>query len=104
MTKSIVSFVFLLLLLATTPLVAQRAGDVVPGEIIIQMRPAAETSDILSEFSSAGLKSERLLSKRMNIWLISYDTKRQTVTICFCPQKPSTREYCPVQSCYGSQG
>jgi subtilisin family serine protease len=75
-TKSIVSFVFLLLLLATTPLVAQRAGDVVPGEIIIQMRPAAETSDILSEFSAAGLKSERLLSRRMNIWLISYDTKK----------------------------
>jgi hypothetical protein len=40
------------------------------------MKPAAKTADIIPEFKAYDLKTERLLSKRMNIWLISYDTKK----------------------------
>lgn len=55
---------------------AQRGGDLVPGEIIIQLKPATEASIVVPDFKSFDLKTERLLSRRMNIWLMSYNTQK----------------------------
>lgn len=74
--KKTVLYTFLLAFLFISPaLIAQRGGDVIPGEIIIQMKPGSSVDQIIPAFKAYDLKSQRLLSRRMNIWLISYDTR-----------------------------
>ncbi len=43
------------------------------GDLIVQFKPGSEPSNIISSYESIGLAEKRLLSKRMNIWLLQYD-------------------------------
>mgnify|MGYP003827532425 CR=1 FL=1 len=76
MLKRFTLFSLLLtLLLLTSPLTAQRGGDLVPGELIIQMKPGAIAEELVPAFKAYDLRTVQLLSRRMNIWLVSYDTR-----------------------------
>jgi len=50
------------------------------GELIIQLQKGVEASQIVSDFSSMGLRPQKLLSRRLNIWLFSYDKKSVEAT------------------------
>ncbi|OQY79314.1 MAG: hypothetical protein B6D45_01000 [Ignavibacteriales bacterium UTCHB3] len=67
---------FLALFFVTVPVSAQRGGDIVPGEIIVQMEPTKSAEALTSIFQNYDLKVIQLLSRRMNIWLLGYDVSR----------------------------
>lgn len=43
------------------------------GDLIVQFKPGSEPSNIIDSFESIGLEEKRLLSRRMNIWLLGYN-------------------------------
>ncbi len=67
------STVLILLLLVCTPFfLFSQVSNIVDGELIIQFKPQTSIENFEDSFRAAGLKSIRLLSKRMNIWLFNY--------------------------------
>ncbi len=71
-------FYLLLLLVVLFPfLISNETSDnngknYVPGELMIQIIPGKNLQLIESDFISINLKSKRLLSRRMNIWLFEF--------------------------------
>ena len=67
---------FLLFLVCIPFFLFSQANNIVEGELIIQLKPEASRENFENSFSSAGLESTRLLSKRMNIWLYNYSAQK----------------------------
>ena len=46
------------------------------GELLIQLRPQAEVTEVTADFTALDLRPAKLLSRRMNIWLVRFDPAR----------------------------
>ena len=46
------------------------------GELLIQLRPQAEVTEVTADFTALDLRPVKLLSRRMNIWLMRFDPAR----------------------------
>jgi subtilisin family serine protease len=66
------TILFTLILLISISLFPQEK-NFVEGELIIQLNQSASLEDFQDSFRSIDLNKTRLLSKRMNIWLFSYN-------------------------------
>ncbi len=64
-----------LIICISFPLFPQES-NIINGELIIQFKPNTSLEYFENSFSTIGLKSSRLLSKRMNIWLFNYNTQK----------------------------
>ncbi|RPI73843.1 MAG: hypothetical protein EHM47_05180, partial [Ignavibacteriales bacterium] len=47
--------------------------NIVPGELLIQFKPEADIESFKNSLTSYEVEIDRLLSKRMNIWLVKYN-------------------------------
>ncbi len=71
--KATILFSFILLIsLSLYP----QEKDFVEGELIIQLNQKTSLEDFQNSFSSIDLNNTRLLSKRMNIWLFTYNPEK----------------------------
>ncbi|MCK6603681.1 MAG: S8 family serine peptidase [Ignavibacteriaceae bacterium] len=70
----------LLILVFTLSLVTetmpQRAGDAIPGELIIQLKNKENRFQLVSDFRNIGLHEKELLSDIMNVYLFAYDISK----------------------------
>ncbi len=64
------------LLLGISFLTFSQESNTVNGQLIIQLKQHTSEENMENSFSTIGLKSSRLLSRRMNIWLFEYDTQK----------------------------
>ncbi len=66
---------YLIILLISFTLFAQEEKNYVQGQMLVHLKNDASMLNLTQEFNSIGLKPERLLSARLNIWLCSYNTE-----------------------------
>ncbi len=77
-------FLVLIIFLITTQLYSQQEKNIIPGQLIVQLEPKAQSETLENRFTSINLVPIKLLSKRMNLWLCEYDeTKIETKDILF---------------------
>lgn len=73
MRKAALLFVFLLLLITSA---LPQSDSYVKGEVMVQLKAGSNFETFLESFQFIELKSKQLLSRRMNIWLLTYDVDR----------------------------
>jgi hypothetical protein len=83
MRKIFLQIILVSFLMSYLSLFAQEE-NIVPGEIIIQLNKFEELNSFSTSLKHIGLKTKLLLSKRMNIWLFTYDdTKIDVADVLF---------------------
>ncbi|MFH2049967.1 MAG: S8 family serine peptidase [bacterium] len=71
----ILLFISLFLILSTNIYSEENqagAEEFIEGNLIIQFDPATDENSLITDFNSINMKKARLLSRRMNIWLVEY--------------------------------
>ena len=64
---------FLLFVFILSNISFSQEKNIIPGELIVQLKPGYQTENLENDLSSIALHTKELLSKRMNIWLFGYD-------------------------------
>ncbi|MBE2280455.1 MAG: S8 family serine peptidase, partial [Ignavibacteriaceae bacterium] len=70
------SLLILIASLFSLELLAQRGGDIVPGELLVQLRPGKQVSTLANSVESAGITVKELLSDIMQIYLLEVDESK----------------------------
>lgn len=65
--------IFLLFLFLSSNFSFSQEKNIVPGELIVQLKTGYQTEKLIADLSSIALRTKEILSKRMNIWLLVYD-------------------------------
>lgn len=76
-------FFLLILILFAFPIQENLFGqeeNIIRGEVIVQLKKFEELNSFSESFEHIGLKTNRLLSKRMNIWLFTYDEAKVDIS------------------------
>jgi hypothetical protein len=64
----------------TLQLNAQHAGDKIPGELLVQLRQSNDIQQLETTFAVFGFRQKEIISKRLNIFLVSFDPASVNVT------------------------
>src|SRR5690554_459699 len=70
------SKIFLLYILFFSLSIFPQEDNIIPGELIVQFRPEADVESFKTSLSQFEVETVQLLSRRMNIWLVKYNTFR----------------------------
>ncbi|HSP86526.1 MAG TPA: S8 family serine peptidase, partial [Ignavibacteriaceae bacterium] len=71
--KKFFSILFLFLIFVTPAETFSQESNIIRGELLVQFRPEANIELFKNAFTQYGVEPERLLSRRMNIWLVKYN-------------------------------
>jgi len=69
------TFLILILIVAFTSSIFSQDNDYIPGELIIQFNQKVHIENFEHNYADIEMESIRLLSERMNIWWVKYDSK-----------------------------
>lgn len=67
---------FLLTILALTSFIVAQENDYIPGELIIQFKEKISIDSFEESYTDIELENIRLLSDRMNIWWVKYNSEK----------------------------
>ncbi len=70
------AILFLLMTFVFTGSIAAKEAAYKSGELLVQLRSGADIQQVTSTLKSAKLQSQKLLSARMNIWLVTFDEQQ----------------------------
>ncbi len=78
MKKFLLPVIFIFVLIPKTLLPQEE--NIIRGELLVQLKDSKSLEHFSNSFHHLDLKSKQLLSKRMNIWLFSYDDSKIDVS------------------------
>lgn len=70
------AILFLLMTFVFTGSIAAKEAAYKSGELLVQLRSGADIQQVSSTLKFARLQSQKLLSARMNIWLVTFDEQK----------------------------
>lgn len=70
------AILFLLMTFVFTGSIAAKEAAYKSGELLVQLRSGTDIQQVTSTLKSAKLQSQKLLSARMNIWLVTFDEQQ----------------------------
>ncbi len=74
--KKVFTIIFVFCSLLTSIEIFPQERNIIRGELLVQFRPEANIESFKNSLSQYEVETARLLSNRMNIWLVKYNTDR----------------------------
>ena len=74
--KTIIGFLALFILHSSSMVFAQKAGEPIAGELIIQLNNGYEINELQSVLATNGMLVKQTLSRRLNLFLLTFDDSK----------------------------